>query len=185
MEQQNFDNMIKVLSYFAEQCELFKPMLDGVTTLKSENDYLNAKLKYTTTINNRLQLGSTFSADYANFGITTVKTTGGDTESEKDPKISHTNDLYNLIKAVIKVGKDNYVRTDMEYKLDFYNMLERISLEQYMELLSIIKEQHSVITPEPIKPIDPPPEDTPPNPEENENTQPEQPKEEYVVAPQK
>lgn len=33
-----FNNMIEVLAYFADQCDMFKPMLDGVTQLKEESD---------------------------------------------------------------------------------------------------------------------------------------------------
>lgn len=139
MQQQKFDNMIQVLTYFADQCDMFKPMLEGVNTLKDENTLLKEKLKTTNIINNRLQLNSTFSADYANFGIATVKNVN---EEDENLKISNEKDLYNLIEAVIKVGKDNYIRTDMEYKLSFYNMIEKISDENYLKLNNMIKKQN-------------------------------------------
>ncbi|WP_304576589.1 hypothetical protein [Romboutsia ilealis] len=31
-----FNNMIEVLGYFADQCDMFKPLLDGVTQLQNE-----------------------------------------------------------------------------------------------------------------------------------------------------
>ena len=156
MEQQNFENMVQVLGYFAEQCDLFKPMLDGVYALKTENVQLKEKVKSTNIVHNRLQLNSAFSADYANFGIATVKSTTPNPEGD-NLKISHEEDLYNLIKAVIKVGKDNYVRADMEYKLDFYSMVGRITDDQYLELYQMVVNQHKVPA-ETLQPTTPAPE---------------------------
>ena len=36
-----FNNMIQVLTYFANQCDMFRPMLEGVESLQQENQYLN------------------------------------------------------------------------------------------------------------------------------------------------
>lgn len=142
--EQNFENMVQVLGYLADQCDLFKPMVDGVTSLQEENTQLKSKVRAASITNNRLQLNSTFSADYANFGITTVKTASTGTESENNLKISQQNDLYNLIRGVILVGKENYSKSDMEYKLDFFSMVEKITFDQYSSLIEIIDKQHTI-----------------------------------------
>ena len=56
--------------------------------------------------------------------------------------ISKEDDLYSLIKSVIAIGKDNYNKKDMEYKLDFYSMIEKIDFDKYMELIELIESQH-------------------------------------------
>lgn len=151
MNNDQFQNMIQVLSYFASQCNMFKPMLDGVTSLQQENVYLKEELDKSIIIQNRMQLNTAFSADYANFGVAVSKNENEETGTIKAEK--EKNDLYNLIKSVITVGRDNYVRKDMEYKLDFYSMIEKISFEQYMELLDllIMQDSEDII---PIAPIE-------------------------------
>lgn len=145
MEQQ-FNNMIQVLTYFADQCDMYKPMLDGVQHLKDQNEILKDQLKQSVIIQNRLQLESSFSADYANFGIATVNAASVDNvdvASEQTYKsVSKEDDLYSLIKSVIAIGKDNYNKKDMEYKLDFYSMIEKIDFDKYMELIELIESQH-------------------------------------------
>ena len=145
MEQQ-FNNMIQVLTYFADQCDMYKPMLDGVQHLKDQNELLKDQLKQSVIIQNRLQLESSFSADYANFGIATVNAASVnkvDVAREQTYKsISKEDDLYSLIKSVIDIGKDNYNKKDMEYKLDFYSMIEKIDFDKYMELIELIESQH-------------------------------------------
>ena len=132
MEQQ-FNNMIQVLTYFADQCDMYKPMLDGVQHLKDQNEILKDQLKQSVIIQNRLQLESSFSADYANFGIATVNAASVDNvdvaREQTYRSISKEDDLYSLIKSVIAIGKDNYNKKDMEYKLDFYSMIEKIDFE--------------------------------------------------------
>ena len=39
-----FNNMIQVLTYFANQCDMFRPMLEGVESLQQENQYLKQEL---------------------------------------------------------------------------------------------------------------------------------------------
>lgn len=145
MEQQ-FNNMIQVLTYFADQCDMYKPMLDGVQHLKDQNELLKDQLKQSVIIQNRLQLESSFSADYANFGIATVNAASVDnvdvTREQTYKSISKEDDLYSLIKSVIDIGKDNYNKKDMEYKLDFYSMIEKIDFDKYMELIELIESQH-------------------------------------------
>lgn len=136
-----FDNMIQVLTYFANQCDLFKPMLDGVESLQQENVYLRDELEKSLIVQNRMQLNTTFAADYANFGVITASVSEANEESvyaknEKD-------DLYNLFKSVICVGKDNYDKADMEYKLDFYSMIDKIDFDKYVELWDLIDSQHA------------------------------------------
>ena len=145
MEQQ-FNNMIQVLTYFADQCDMYKPMLDGVQHLKDQNETLKDQLKQSVIIQNRLQLESSFSADYANFGIATVNAASVDkvdvAREQTYKSISKEDDLYSLIKSVIAIGKDNYNKKDMEYKLDFYSMIEKIDFDKYMELIELIESQH-------------------------------------------
>lgn len=145
MEQQ-FNNMIQVLTYFADQCDMYKPMLDGVQHLKDQNEILKDQLKQSVIIQNRLQLESSFSADYANFGIATVNTASVDNvdvaREQTYKSVSKEDDLYSLIKSVIDIGKDNYNKKDMEYKLDFYSMIEKIDFDKYMELIELIESQH-------------------------------------------
>ncbi len=145
MEQQ-FNNMIQVLTYFADQCDMYKPMLDGVQHLKDQNEILKDQLKQSVIIQNRLQLESSFSADYANFGIATVNAASVDNvdvaREQTYKSISKEDDLYSLIKSVIDIGKDNYNKKDMEYKLDFYSMIEKIDFDKYMELIELIESQH-------------------------------------------
>lgn len=160
MEQQKFDNMVQVLSYFADQCDMFKPMLDGVNQLQAENISLKKEVDSNKITNDRIQLNSTFSADYANFGVATVK--NATVDNTNTVKVSSKDDLYNLIKAVINVGRENYVRADMEYKLDFYSMTERITFDQYVELWDLITAQHNT----PVVDPQPPTESTDPNPTE-------------------
>lgn len=141
-----FNNMIQVLTYFADQCDMYKPMLDGVQHLKDQNDLLKEQLKQSVIIQNRLQLESSFSADYANFGIATVNAASVDkvdvARKQTYKSISKEDDLYGLIKSVIDIGKDNYNKKDMEYKLDFYSMIEKIDFDKYMELIELIESQH-------------------------------------------
>ena len=145
MEQQ-FNNMIQVLTYFADQCDMYKPMLDGVQHLKDQNELLKDQLKQSVIIQNRLQLESSFSADYANFGIATVNAASVDkvdvAREQTYKSVSKEDDLYSLIKSVIDIGKDNYNKKDMEYKLDFYSMIEKIDFDKYMELIELIESQH-------------------------------------------
>lgn len=158
MAEQNFENMIQVLSYFAEQCDLFKPMLDGVTSLKDENTKLKEGVWNASMLNNRVQLGTTFSADYANFGISRTALADLDKAEQESLKYSQQKDLYNLFKSVIMIGKDNYIRQDMEYKLMFYFTNGGLLFEDYTDLTNMIFLQHD-------KPTVKPPTDTPP-PEE-------------------
>lgn len=140
-----FDNMIQVLTYFANQCDLFKPMLEGVESLQQENAYLKNELEKSLIVQNRMQLNTTFSADYANFGVVVAsQSVVEDTSEEKSAaEKSVEDDLYNLFKSVISIGKDNYDRKDMQYKLDFYSMVDRLDFDRYIELWDLIDSQHA------------------------------------------
>ena len=140
-----FDNMIQVLTYFANQCDLFKPMLEGVESLQQENAYLKDELEKSLIVQNRMQLNTTFSADYANFGVVVAsESVVEDTSEEKSAaEKSVEDDLYNLFKSVISIGKDNYDRKDMQYKLDFYSMVDRLDFDRYIELWDLIDSQHA------------------------------------------
>lgn len=132
-----FDNMIKVLTYFANQCDMFRPMLEGVESLQQENIFLREQLNQSTIVNNRMHLNATFSADQANFGVAVSKNTEDEivvAEKEKE-------DLYVLIKSVIEVGADNYDRANMEYVLDFYSMIDKIDFDKYAELWDLMDSQ--------------------------------------------
>lgn len=140
-----FDNMIQVLTYFANQCDLFRPMLEGVESLQQENIFLRNELEKSLIVQNRMQLNATFSADYANFGVTVASLS-----EDEEPSYSKNekDDLYNLFKSVICVGKDNYDKADMEYKLDFYSMIDKIDFDKYIELWDLIDIQHAEDTTE-------------------------------------
>ena len=140
-----FDNMIQVLTYFANQCDLFKPMLEGVESLQQENAYLKDELEKSLIVQNRMQLNTTFSADYANFGVVVAsESVVEDTSEEKSAaEKSVEDDLYNLFKSVISIGRDNYNRKDMEYKLDFYSMVDKLDFDRYIELWDLIDSQHA------------------------------------------
>lgn len=140
-----FDNMIQVLTYFANQCDLFKPMLEGVESLQQENAYLKDELEKSLIVQNRMQLNTTFSADYANFGVVVASESVVEDTSEEKPTATKSveDDLYNLFKSVISIGKDNYDRKDMQYKLDFYSMVDRLDFDRYIELWDLIDSQHA------------------------------------------
>lgn len=142
-----FDNMIQVLTYFANQCDMFRPMLEGVESLQQENQYLKQELDKSIIVQNRMQLNTTFSADYANFGVAVAsQSVVEDTLEEKSAaEKSVEDDLYNLFKSVISIGKDNYDREDMEYKLDFYSMIEKLDFDRYIELWDLIESQYAEI----------------------------------------
>lgn len=143
----NFNNMIQVLTYFADQCDMFAPMLQGVKDLNEKNQILDEKIRQTNILYDRMQLNATYLADNANFGVEILKTPEAEAAvtalKNIEPKENISfNDRYNLIKAVISVGKDNYDREKMEQLLDFYSMLNIINSLQYEKLLNIIDEQH-------------------------------------------
>ena len=142
-----FDNMIQVLTYFANQCDLFKPMLEGVENLQQENAYLKDELEKSLIVQNRMQLNTIFSADYANFGVVVAsQSVVEDTSEEKSTVVtvkSIKDDLYNLFKSVINIGKDNYDKADMEYKLDFYSMVDKLDFDRYIELWDLIDTQYA------------------------------------------
>lgn len=140
-----FNNMIQVLTYFANQCDMFRPMLEGVESLQQENQYLKQELDKSIIFQNRMQLNTIFSADYANFGVVVAsQSVVEDTSEEKSAaEKSVEDDLYNLFKSVISIGKDNYDRKDMQYKLDFYSMVDRLDFDRYIELWDLINSQHA------------------------------------------
>lgn len=143
-----FDNMIQVLTYFSNQCDMFKPMLDGVNEFNNKNRLLNEKIKQTNILYDRMQLNATYLADNANFGVAMIQSPNGEIIASNiniDPKNISIEDRYNLIKKVIIVGKDNYDKDKMEQLLDFYSMLNILTFERYSELLDIIDEQHKEI----------------------------------------
>ena len=142
-----FNNMIQVLTYFANQCDMFRPMLEGVESLQQENQYLKQELDKSIIVQNRMQLNTTFSADYANFGVVVAsQSVVDDTSKEKSAaEKSVEDDLYNLFKSVISIGKDNYDRKDMQYKLDFYSMVEKLDFDRYVELWDLIESQYAEI----------------------------------------
>ena len=143
----NFNNMIQVLTYFADQCDMFDPMLQGVKDLNEKNQLLDEKIKQTNILYDRMQLNATYLADNANFGVAMVKSPTGElpVAVNIDPKNILIEDRYNLIKAVINVGKDNYDREKMEQLLDFYSMVSILDFDRYAELIEIIEEQHKDI----------------------------------------
>lgn len=143
----NFDNMVQVLTYFANQCDMFKPMLEGVYELDKKNKMLDDKIKETNILYDRMQLNATYLADNANFGVAMVKSPDGESviSTNIDSKNILIEDRYNLIKAVINVGKDNYDKDKMEQLLDFYSMVNILDFDRYTELLGIIDEQHKEI----------------------------------------
>lgn len=151
---QQFDNMIKVLAYFADQCDMFKPMLDGVNALRTENQALRARVEVTDIFHNRMQLHSTYAADYAQFGVETVRMAQASTptrtfNSKKGFKQNLcTADLITLFKEVIKQGKGSYDRVSLEEMLDFYSMTETLDFDIYMELWDAIDAQHQEPEPE-------------------------------------
>ena len=136
--------MIQVLSYFADQCDMFDPMLQGVKDLNEKNQMLDDKIRQTNILYDRLQLNATYLADNANFGVEMVKSPTGELPAiiNIDPKNILIEDRYNLIKAVINVGKDNYDKERMEQLLDFYSMVNILDFDRYAELVEIIEEQH-------------------------------------------
>lgn len=140
-----FNNMIQVLTYFANQCDMFRPMLEGVESLQQENQYLKQELDKSIVTQNRMQLNTTFSADYANFGVAVATREAGTEPTTNAFAKSEQDDLYNLIKSVISVGRDNYNRKDMEYKLDFYSMIEKLDFDRYVELWDLIESQYAEI----------------------------------------
>lgn len=163
----NFNNMIQVLSYFADQCDMFDPMLQGVKDLNEKNQMLDDKIRQTNILYDRMQLNATYLADNANFGVEMVKSPTGELPAiiNIDPKNILIEDRYNLIKAVINVGKDNYDKERMEQLLDFYSMVNILDFDRYAELVEIIEEQHKEDIPV-VLPLDLPEEKLEPTDEE-------------------
>lgn len=153
---QNFDNMIKVLAYFADQCDMFKPMLDGVNALRTENQALKARVEVTDIFHNRMQLHSTYSADYAQFGVETVRIAQASASTRSFKQNLCTADLITLFKQVIKQGKGSYDKAALEEMLDFYSMTEILDFDVYMELWDMIDAQHQApVIPDPEPEIPP------------------------------
>lgn len=142
-----FNNMIQVLTYFANQCDMFRPMLEGVESLQQENQYLKQELDKSIIVQNRMQLNTTFSADYANFGVVVASQSVVEDTSKEESAATKSveDDLYNLFKSVISIGKDNYDKKDMQYKLDFYSMVEKLDFDRYVELWDLIESQYAEI----------------------------------------
>ncbi|MGL4877902.1 hypothetical protein [Paraclostridium dentum] len=168
---QKFDNMIKVLAYFADQCDMFQPMLEGVTSLKEENELLTKRVKEFNITQNRMLLNSTYSAHYANFGIETARleatSAGKNGYNPADIKNISVNDLIDLFTKVIIVGRQNYDRYEMETMLDFYFMIEIMDFDTYMNLWDLMDAQEQEED-EPLIPLEPSIPSEQPNPEENE-----------------
>ena len=107
-----------------------------------ENDFYN----YTVS-QNRMMLSSRYNADRADFRID--NTLG----VPKTVSVELDYDLFELMKKVVIVGKDNYDRSKIEEQMDFYVTEGFIDWDMWDELFAIIELQHN--PPVDLIPIEP------------------------------
>ncbi|CEQ01743.1 phage pre-neck appendage-like protein [[Clostridium] sordellii] len=109
---------------------------------KLENDFYQY-----TVVQNRLTLTSRYNADRVDFKVD--NTIGNPLRSAK--VLDH--DLFNLMKANIEVGKENYNRVEMEERIDFYVNEGIIDWDMWDELFETMELQHN--PPVDLTPIEP------------------------------
>lgn len=107
-----------------------------------ENDFYNY-----TVAQNRMMLSSRYNADRADFRID--NTLG----VPKTVSVELDYDLFELMKKVVIVGKDNYDRSKIEEQMDFYVTEGFIDWDMWDELFAIIELQHN--PPVDLIPIEP------------------------------
>lgn len=107
-----------------------------------ENDFYNY-----TVAQNRMMLSSRYNADRADFRID--NTLG----VPKTASVELDYDLFELMKKVVIVGKDNYDRSKIEEQMDFYVTEGFIDWDMWDELFAIIELQHN--PPVDLIPIEP------------------------------
>lgn len=120
----------------------------GKRLTRLENDFY----KYTVA-QNRMMLASRYSADRVDFKIDNTMRSVMAVKQDLDY------DLFNLLKANIIVGIENYDRIDMEQKMDFYVNSGVIDWDMWDELYALIELQHN--PPTEMTPIDPGVNNTP------------------------
>ena len=88
-----FDNMVEVLTYFANKSGMFKPMLDGVVELQKENERLKSELEQEKAYKDRVNLDNIYSTDTVVFKFDVMV-------MESRRKLEFDEDLFTLIKRV-------------------------------------------------------------------------------------
>ncbi|MGL5568867.1 MAG: hypothetical protein ACRDB9_06480, partial [Cetobacterium sp.] len=108
---------------------VLKVVMENLSVLR--NDFDEYRIKQ-----DRLQLNSTYSADRATFKIDTVVM---NTKSTVDLD----QDLFILMKDVVKVGKHNYNRLEFETMLDFYVEIGKIDYDMWDIIWIMMELQHN------------------------------------------
>lgn len=123
-----------------------------------ENDFY----RYTTT-QNRLILNSTYTSDKTTFKVETnsvipTENTMLNVQLDTKSKEALDYDLFRLMKNVILVGKENYIKSEMEEMMDFYQLIGKIDWDMWDQLHELILMQHAI----PVEPVLPPNEPSAP-----------------------
>lgn len=136
--------------------KFMKNIKERVTRI--ENDFY----KYTTT-QNRLILNSTYTSDKTTFKVDTNsaiptenKTLNVQTDTKAKEALDY--DLFILMRNVILVGKENYIKAEMQEMMDFYQLIGKIDWDMWDQLFELISLQHAI----PIEPVLPPNEPSTP-----------------------
>lgn len=118
-----------------------------VSLLQKKVSLLESNMSKYMITQNRLMLDSRYSADSVTFKV--------DYPSMVNEKITELDyDLFNLLKANVLVGKDNYNYEKMINKIDFYQSIGMIDWDMWDEIWLIMEFQHN-------PPVEEIPEETP------------------------
>lgn len=129
-----FDNMVEVLTYFANKSGMFKPMLDGVVELQKENERLKSELEQEKAYKDRVNLDNIYSTDTVVFKFDVMA-------MESRRKLEFDEDLFTLIKRVVEVGVDNYNYDKVLEMLDFYVTIGKLDWDAWDVIFGIMESQ--------------------------------------------
>lgn len=129
-----FDNMVEVLTYFANKSGMFKPILDGVVELQKENEMLKSELEQEKAYKDRVNLDNIYSTDTVVFKFDVMA-------MESRRKLEFDEDLFTLIKRVVEVGVDNYNYDKVLEMLDFYVTIGKLDWDAWDVIFEIMESQ--------------------------------------------
>ena len=132
-----FDNMVEVLTYFANKSGMFKPILDGVVELQKENEMLKSELEQEKAYKDRVNLDNIYSTDTVVFKFDVMA-------MESRRKLEFDEDLFTLIKRVVEVGVDNYNYDKVLEMLDFYVTIGKLDWDAWDVIFEIMESQLEV-----------------------------------------
>lgn len=97
----------------------------------SDSDLVNAKFT----------LNSTYDADYTNYSIQLLTTGTFNNGLRRDVEdTQHDEALYEIIQTIISSGRNNYDYDDIEQKIDFFTIIDKLSFDMSMHLFSLLEE---------------------------------------------